>query len=108
MKTLVGGYQELGISRIREYYVKHHYENRYKKTRSEKSAFGVCLKVLPTTHGRREKDIENTKLIRYSCDISAIHKLKKEFPMSEIMEEIDYYRQYILVKKIKKVGRVKL
>ena len=93
--SILGGYQELGISRIREYYVKHHYENRYKKTRSEKSAFGVCLKVLPTTHGRREKDIENTKLIRYSCDISAIHKLKKEFPMSEIMEEIDYYRQYI-------------
>ena len=93
--SILGGYHELGIPRIREYYVKHHYQNRYQKTRSEKSAFGVCLKVLPTTHARRAKDIATTKLIRYLCDISAIEKLKKDFPMPEIIQEVDYYRQYI-------------
>ena len=111
--SILGGYQELGVSRIREYYIKHHCQNRYRKTRSEKSAFGVCLKVLPTTHDRRLNDIEITKTIRYSCDISAIAKLKRDFPMPEIIHEIDYYRQYIpnmpdnkSVQKLKRRGLV--
>lgn len=93
--SILGGYEEIGIPRTISYYVTHHCQNRYRKTRSENPLLGVCLKALPTTHARRAKDIEITKLIQYSCDASAIKKLIRDFPMTEVVDEIEYYRKYI-------------
>ena len=93
--SILGGYNDVGVPRIIEYYIKHHCENRYKKTRSEKGTQGVSLKVLPTTHQRRLRDIEITKIIRCPCNYNEILKLQKEFPKKCIIEELDYYRDFI-------------
>ena len=54
--SLLGGF-DMGITRIKSYYVEHHVRSRSPKTRSEGS---VSLKILPATHERREKDLEKT------------------------------------------------
>ena len=92
--SILKGYQ-IGIERILAYYVKHHCDNRYQKTRTEKSGTGVNLKTLPTTHDRRLKDIETTATLRYSCNYSKILSLKRDFPKSGLVDDLNYYRQFI-------------
>ena len=92
--SILKGYQ-IGIERILAYYVKHHCDNRYQKTRTEKSGTGVNLKTLPTTHDRRLKDIEITAILRYSCNYSKILSLKRDFPKSGLVDDLNYYRQFI-------------
>eukprot|EP00536_Pseudo-nitzschia_multiseries_P004014 jgi/Psemu1/9029/gm1.9029_g len=66
--SLFDGYN-LGIERIKSYYVEHHIRNHYVKKRSEEN---VCLKFLPTTHDRQERDLGKNK----------------------ILDKLDYYRDY--------------
>ena len=56
---------KIGINRGIDYFIEHHLENRYIKKRSEVNA---TLKLLPTNHEIRKKDLEITKAIRFSTD----------------------------------------
>ena len=88
--SLLGGF-DMGIIRIQAYYDEHHGHNRFPTTRSEAN---VSLKLLPTTHELREKDLEKTRICRLSVLESELLPLKREFPRSLIVEELDYYRDF--------------
>eukprot|EP00536_Pseudo-nitzschia_multiseries_P009181 jgi/Psemu1/22556/gm1.22556_g len=88
--SLFDGYN-LGIERIKSYYVEHHIRNRYMKKRSEEN---VCLKLLPTTHDCRERDLGKLRALRYSCKPEDILPLLSEFPRNKILDELDHYCDY--------------
>jgi len=91
MSTLLLGGFDMGIMRMNSYYVEHHIRSRFPKTRSEGN---VSLKILPTTHERREIELEKTRVCQLSVLASELEPLKKDFPRTLIVEELDHYRDY--------------
>eukprot|EP00536_Pseudo-nitzschia_multiseries_P010372 jgi/Psemu1/25716/gm1.25716_g len=71
--SLFDGYN-LGIERIKSYYVEHHIQNRYIK--------------------KRKRDLGKLHALRYSCTPEDILPLSREFPRNKILDELDYYRDY--------------
>eukprot|EP00536_Pseudo-nitzschia_multiseries_P000949 jgi/Psemu1/2153/gm1.2153_g len=71
----------LGIERIKSYYVEHHIRNRYVKKRSE-------------DNDHRERDLGKLRVLRYSCKPEDILPLLREFPRKKILDKLDYYRDY--------------
>ena len=57
--SLLGAF-DLGIDRSVAYFVNHHIQHYYQKSKSERNN---SLKLLPTTHTGREKDINTTIVI---------------------------------------------
>ena len=89
--TLLNGYQ-MGIDRIICYFIENLCNNRYKKSRS--GSRGVSLKKLPTTHERRMKEIQKTRVSRYSCDYTAILK-NRDFIIEDLKTDLEFYRKHI-------------
>ena len=88
--SLLGAF-DLGIDRSVAYFVNHHIRHRYQKSKSEKDN---SLKLLPTTHERREKDINTTIAIRLSISEEEISPLSRDFPRTMIVEELGYLRDF--------------
>ena len=88
--SLLNAY-DMGITRTKAYFVEHHIRNRCQKSRSEGN---VSLKLLPTTHERRENDLKKTRLCRVSVKESDLGPLIREFSRALIVEELNYYRDF--------------
>ena len=80
---------EIGINRGIDYFIEHHLVNRYIKKRSE---VNVSLKLLPTNHDIRTKDLERTKAIRLSIDPNELYQLEKYFNKDQIITALDWLR----------------
>ena len=80
---------EIGINRGIDYFIEHHLENRYIKKRSEVNA---TLKLLPTNHEIRKKDLEITKAIRLSTDSAELNQLQKHFNKTQIILALNWLR----------------
>lgn len=88
--SYLGGY-DLGVERAIAYFVQHHIDSRFSTTRSEDD---VSLKLLPTTHNQRAKDLEITRIIRLSVSVDELRPLSSEFPRKKLVEELDHLRRF--------------
>ena len=88
--SLLGAF-DLGIDRSVAYFVNHYIRHRYQKSKSERNN---SLKLLPTTHKGREKDINTTIAIVLSVSEVKIPPLSRDFPWTMIVEELRYLRDF--------------
>ena len=62
--------------------------------KANRESRGVSLKKLPTTHERRMKEIQKTRVSRYSCDYTAILK-NRDFIIEDLKTDLEFYRNHI-------------
>jgi len=91
MSSSILGAFDAGMQRAKAYFVQHHVRERYPIHRTEDI---VSLRLLPTTHGRRKKDLETSRVVRLSVVPSVLLPLHAELPKKKILEELDQLRQF--------------
>jgi hypothetical protein len=88
--SYLGGF-DLGVERAKAYFIEHHVRRRYPTKRSEGI---VSLKLLPTTHDQRVRDLEKTRTVRLSVEPRELEPMRSEFPKEKILEELNHFREY--------------
>ena len=81
----------IGLDRIREYYIEFNIDKRFPTSRR---GLRDKLKALPTTHQRRMKDIDITRKIRCSTNLDDFKDLQNYFDRRAIVEELNHLKDF--------------
>lgn len=90
-KTFLSAF-DLGQSRAIAYFQQHHIYDRQMVRRSEDN---VSLKLLPTEALLRKRDLHRLKTVRLSIEVNELIPLTREFPVKDILKELDELRQCV-------------